>query len=177
MTSFFSMMSGAPHVADQTWGMSRDDLGYYLSIGAMGMMISTFVTARIAEHIDNNKIMLCGVTVVVLGVLTSSSLFALGFTHPICFFGPMFLNGIGAGFVLPTSTAQALSITPQMAGTASGMMTFLQFSIAGIAAQLIGYFDHSTPWSVIGFMAFSVIMSGLMALCAVALAKRSPATA
>ena len=175
MTSFFSMMSGAPNVAEQAWGLSRDNLGYYLSIGAMGMMISTFVTARIAEKVDNNKILMVGVVIVCSGVVVSSTLFGLGFNHPIYLFGPMFLNGIGAGFVLPTTTAQALSITPKMAGTASGMMTFLQFSIAGIAAQLIGFFDHSTPWSVIGFMAVSVVLSLLMAVMAVALWQRRPA--
>ena len=175
MTSFFSMMSGAPHVAEHAWGLSRDELGYYLGIGAAGMIISTFVTARIAEHIDNNKLILIGVSVVVLGVGTSITLFSLGYNHPLSLFGPMFLNGIGAGFVLPTTTAQALSITPKMAGTASGMMTFLQFIIAGLAAQLIGYFDHSTPWSVLGFMAVAVIMAVIMAVSAVSFARRQPA--
>jgi DHA1 family bicyclomycin/chloramphenicol resistance-like MFS transporter len=177
MTSFFSMMSGAPHVAENTWNLSRDELGYYLGIGAAGMMISTFVTARIAERFDNNKLIITGASIVAFGVVTSCTLFALGFNHPLALFGPMFLNGIGAGFVLPTTTAQALSITPKMAGTASGMMTFLQFIIAGIAAQLIGYFDHSTPWSVLGFMAVAVTMAMIMAFSAVNLARRKAAAA
>jgi DHA1 family bicyclomycin/chloramphenicol resistance-like MFS transporter len=177
MTSFFSMMSGAPHVAENTWSLSRDELGYYLGIGATGMMISTFITARIAERFDNNKLIITGASIVVFGVVTSCTLFALGFNHPLSLFGPMFLNGIGAGFVLPTTTAQALSITPRMAGTASGMMTFLQFIIAGIAAQLIGYFDHSTPWSVLGFMAVAVTLAMIMAISAVSLARRRAAAA
>ena len=172
MTSFFSMMSGAPHVAENTWSLSRDELGYYLGIGATGMMISTFVTARIAEHVDNNKMILTGVSIVAFGVLTSITLFSLGYNHPLSLFGPMMLNGLGAGLVLPTTTAQALSITPKMAGTASGMMTFLQFIIAGLAAQLIGYFDHSSAWSVLGFMAAAVTMAVIMGVCAVNLSRR-----
>ena len=99
-------------------------------------------------------------------------LFGMGFNHPASLFGPMFLNGIGAGFVLPTSTAQALSITPKMAGTASGMMTFLQFTIAGLAAQLIGYFDHTTPWSVLTFMITAVAGAIIMGVVAVTLARK-----
>jgi MFS transporter, DHA1 family, multidrug resistance protein len=177
MTSFFSMMSGAPHVAENTWGLGRDELGYYLGIGAAGMMISTYVTARIAEHVDNNKMILTGVSIVAFGVLTSITLFSLGYNHPLSLFGPMMLNGLGAGLVLPTTTAQALSITPKMAGTASGMMTFLQFIIAGLAAQLIGYFDHSSAWSVLGFMATAVTMAVIMAVFAVRLSRRREASA
>ena len=172
MTSFFSMMSGAPQVAEHTWGISRDELGYYLGIGATGMMISTYITARIAQVYDNNKLILAGVGLVASGVLTSIALVSFGFDHPLALFGPMFLNGLGAGFVLPTSTAQALSISPKMAGTASGMMTFLQFIMAGIAAQMIGYFDHSSPWSIIGFMAFAVVLAAIMAVSAVSIARR-----
>ena len=81
MTSFFSMMSGAPHVAENTWGLSRDELGYYLDIGATGMIISTYITARIAEHFDNNTLIIAGVSVVALGVVTSIILFSLGQNH------------------------------------------------------------------------------------------------
>ena len=172
MTSFFSLMSGAPHVAVNTWDLSRDELGYYFGIGAVGMMASTFITARIAEHVENDKLILVGVSITALGVLVSIALFSLGFNHPLSLFGPMMLNGIGTGFVLPTTTAQALSIIPKMAGTASGMMTFLQFIIAGLAAQLIGYFDHSTAWSILGFMVAAVTLAVIMAVSAVGVARR-----
>ncbi len=177
MTSFFSMMSGAPQVAEHTWGLARDELGYYLGIGAMGMMCSTFITARIAEHVDNNLMMQFGLMIVALGVGVSATCFWIGYNHPIFFFGPMFLNGIGAGFVLPTATTGALSIVPRMAGTASGMMTFLQFAIAGVAAQLIGYFDHSTPWAVLGFMAVSVSLAVACGQGAVSMVRRKTAAA
>lgn len=172
MTSFFSMMSGAPYVADLVWSIGRDELGYYLGLGGLGMMIGTFVTARIAERVDNNRLMLVGLGFIALGTGTIVVLQAAGLPYAYTFFGPMVMTGFGAGLCLPTATTGALAIVPRMAGTASGMMTFLQFLVAGIAAQAVGYFDHTSPWPVIGFMIVATCLAILCALMAIRLSRR-----
>lgn len=172
MTAFFAMMSGAPHVAELAWQLPKDQLGYYLGLAGLGMMISTFITARVAEHVDNNKLMLAGLGCHLTAVLLMSALFALGFNHPASLFGPMLITGLGSGFVLPTATTGALAIIPRMAGTASGMMIFMQFAIAGTAAQAIGFFDHTTAWSTIGFMIGATCLGMISALAAVRLDRK-----
>ena len=47
--------------------------------------------------------------------------------------------GVGNGLLLPTSIAGAVSIRPQVAGTASGMTGFIQMVIGACAAQLSGH--------------------------------------
>ncbi len=86
------------------------------------------------------------------------------------------INGFGAGFVLPTSTARALSASPRMTGTAAGMMTFLQFAFGTIAAQAQGSFDHSTVWPVLGFIIAGNGISALFAFRAIASRKRLSAS-
>lgn len=172
MTSFFAMMSGAPHVAELAWNLPKDELGYYLGLGGLGMMISTFITARVAEHVDNNKLMIGGLCLNLAAVLLIAALFALGYNHPASLFGPMVISGLGSGFVLPTATTGALAITPRMAGTASGMMIFMQFAIAGTAAQAIGFFDHTTAWSTTGFMMGATCLAMISALIAVSLDRK-----
>jgi DHA1 family bicyclomycin/chloramphenicol resistance-like MFS transporter len=174
MTGFFAMMSGAPHVAHDAWRIAPDELGFYLGAGGLGMMMSTFITARIAERVDNNKMLLAGFACMAVGLGTIVLLFALGFNHPLSLFGPAVINGFGAGFCLPTSTSGALAETPRMAGTASGMMTFLQFAAAGVAAQAIGYFDHHTVWPVVGFMVVGNAVAAYFAFKAVTAAGRRP---
>ena len=172
MTSFFSMMSGAPFVADLVWSIGRDELGYYLGLGGLGMMIGTFVTARIAERVDNNRLMLIGLGFIALSTGAIVVLQAVGLSYAYTFFGPMVMTGFGAGLCLPTSTTGALAIVPRMAGTASGMMTFLQFLVAGIAAQAVGYFDHTSPWPVTGFMVAATCFAIVCALLAIGLSRR-----
>jgi len=54
-------------------------------------------------------------------------------------FLPQIVVGIGNGLLLPTAVAGAVSIRPQVAGTASGMTGFIQMAICAGAAQLSGY--------------------------------------
>jgi DHA1 family bicyclomycin/chloramphenicol resistance-like MFS transporter len=46
---------------------------------------------------------------------------------------------MGNGLLLPTAVAGAVSIRPQVAGTASGMTGFIQMAIGAGAAQLSGH--------------------------------------
>ena len=174
MTGFFSFLSGAPHIAELAWQLPRDELGVYLGLAGIGMMASTYMTARVAEHVDNNKLMVAGLCCSLISVAIVATLFSLGFNHPASLFGPMLINGFGSGLVLPTSTTGALSFTPRMAGTASGMMIFLQFALAGIAAQAIGYFDHHTPWVILGFLGGAVSVGLVCAIGVLILLRWQP---
>jgi DHA1 family bicyclomycin/chloramphenicol resistance-like MFS transporter len=54
-------------------------------------------------------------------------------------FLPQIVIGFGNGLLLPTSVAGAVSIRPQIAGTASGTTGFIQMAIAAAAAQFGGH--------------------------------------
>jgi len=54
-------------------------------------------------------------------------------------FLPHVIIGFGNGLLLPTAIAGAVSIRPQVAGTASGMTGFIQMAIGAVAAQLSGH--------------------------------------
>lgn len=172
MVSFFGMMSGVPYVAEEAWNIAPDQLGFYLGAGGLGMMASAFITARVAETVDHDSLLMIGFAVIGVGVTTSVVLFAAGVNHPLSLFGPAVINGFGAGFVLPTSTSRALSASPRMIGTAAGMMTFLQFAFGTVAAQAQGSFDHSTVWPVLGFIIAGNGLSAVFAFWAIASRKR-----
>ena len=52
---------------------------------------------------------------------------------------PQIIVGFGNGLLLPSSIAGAVSIRPQVAGTASGITGFIQMAIGAAAAQLGGH--------------------------------------
>ena len=57
----------------------------------------------------------------------------------VTIFLPQIIVGIGNGLLLPTSVAGAVSIRPQVAGTASGLTGFIQMAIGAVAAQSSGH--------------------------------------
>ena len=54
-------------------------------------------------------------------------------------FLPQLVIGAGNGLLLPTAVAGAVSIRPHVAGTASGLIGFIQMAIGAAAAQLAGH--------------------------------------
>jgi DHA1 family bicyclomycin/chloramphenicol resistance-like MFS transporter len=77
----------------------------------------------------------------------------------ISIFLPQIIVGLGNGLLLPTAVAGAVSIRPQVAGTASGMTGFIQMTIGAVAAQLgghlIGHASDAMPMLLL-MLAFGV---------------------
>ena len=56
---------------------------------------------------------------------------------PAIIFLPQFLISYGNGVLLPNAIAGAVSIRPQAAGTASGMIGFTQMALGAAATQIV----------------------------------------
>ena len=54
-------------------------------------------------------------------------------------FAPQMIIGFASGFMLPNAIAGAVSVRPQAAGAASGIMGFMQMGLGAATAQLIGH--------------------------------------
>ena len=61
----------------------------------------------------------------------------------------IFLPGTGMAFanglIMPNAQAAAVSINPRIAGSASGLMSFMQMSTGAAFAQLAGVLQDGTP--------------------------------
>lgn len=56
----------------------------------------------------------------------------------LALFGPMLLVGIGNGMALPSTTAAAISVRPQAAGAASGLIGALQTGFGAVLSSVCG---------------------------------------
>ena len=52
--------------------------------------------------------------------------------------GPMFVFGMGAGVASPAALTQAISVNPQVIGSASGLYGFSQMGVGAICTALVG---------------------------------------
>jgi formate hydrogenlyase subunit 3/multisubunit Na+/H+ antiporter MnhD subunit len=52
--------------------------------------------------------------------------------------GPMFVFGMGAGVASPAALSQAISVNPQVIGSASGLYGFSQMGVGAICTALVG---------------------------------------
>jgi DHA1 family bicyclomycin/chloramphenicol resistance-like MFS transporter len=137
---FFSFLAGAPHVVVSMLGRTSAEYGLWFFIPAIGFMAGNFAVSRLTARFGIDVLIWWGIAFTIAGCLINAAVYvALPGWEMATLFLPQVIIGFGNGLLLPTAIAGAVSIRPQVAGTASGMTGFIQMAIGAGAAQLSGH--------------------------------------
>jgi DHA1 family bicyclomycin/chloramphenicol resistance-like MFS transporter len=143
---FFSFLGGAPHVAVSMLGRTSAEYGLWFFVPSFGFMTGNFVVSRLSTRLGIDALIWWGIAATIVGCLiTVTAYLAFPGWEMTTIFLPQLIVGLGNGLLLPTSIAGALSIRPQIAGTASGCAGFIQMAIGAGAAQLGGHVVARAP--------------------------------
>ena len=118
---FFAFIGGASFVAETVLNLSPAELGVYFIFVPSGYMLGNFLTGRYSRRIGLDKMMMVGCFITTLAILIGLAFFFADIIHPLTFFGPFTLIGLGNGMVLPNANAGIVSVKPHLAGSASGL--------------------------------------------------------
>jgi DHA1 family bicyclomycin/chloramphenicol resistance-like MFS transporter len=125
-------------VATEVLKMTPAELGLHFSMIALGYMSGNFLSGRFAARAGILRMITIGATASLCGVVIMLTLFGLGIVHPLSFFGPILLVGLGNGLSLPSATSGMLSVRPHLAGSASGLGGALMIGGGAALAVLAG---------------------------------------
>lgn len=130
--AFYAFLAGAPLAAQAVFRIPPAEIGFYMGAITAGFVCGSFLAARHAHRFPLATAILCGRVVACMGPAIALALFFGGATHAIAWFGPCVLIGIGNGLSNPGAHAGAMSVRPELAGSASGLAGAM--TIAGGAA-------------------------------------------
>ncbi|HEY6995395.1 MAG TPA: multidrug effflux MFS transporter [Xanthobacteraceae bacterium] len=137
---FFSFLGGAPHVVVSMLGRTSAEYGLWFFLPSIGFMAGNFAVSRLTGRFGIDALIWWGIAATIVGCLISVLAYvALPGWEMTTIFLPQIIVGFGNGLLLPTAVAGAVSIRPQVAGTASGLTGFVQMAIGASAAQVGGY--------------------------------------
>jgi len=137
---FFSFLAGAPHVVVTMLQRTSAEFGLWFFLPSIGFMTGNFAVSRLTARFGIDTLIWAGIVLTIVGSLINAVVYAaLPGWDLATIFLPQVIIGIGNGLLLPTAVAGAVSIRPQVAGTASGATGFIQMIIGAGAAQLSGY--------------------------------------
>lgn len=166
--AFYAFLAGAPIVAAQTFGLSGTGLGIALGSITGGFMVGSFVGARFSPRIGPDRVMLAG-RVIALAGLTAGLVAATALPpEPLSLFAFTIFIGLGNGLTTPSANAGALSVIPDLAGTASGMTGALTVGTGAVATTLIGWAMTGLPTptaflTILLAIKFASLLSALLA--------------
>lgn len=170
--AFFGFIAGAPFVVVETMGRSPDVYGFYFLLSAGAYMIGNYLSGRFGVMLGSERLARIGLHLSMVSVTAELLFLAILPWSPATLFLPLMLNGVGNGLTIPGGTAAALSIRPDLAGTAAGLVGATQLGIGAAASILVGYFVTIWPQSL-AWNLFFFILLGWASLAGFAGRRRS----
>jgi DHA1 family bicyclomycin/chloramphenicol resistance-like MFS transporter len=137
--TFFAFVGGAPHIVVTLMGESSTVYGLWFIINAAGYMVGNAICGRYAARFGSDRLILWGSAMMLVAALVQFAIAAGGLMiHPAMLFVPQAAIAFANGLQLPGAIAGAVSVKPEVAGSASGILGFAQMGLGAIAAQIAG---------------------------------------
>ena len=135
---FFAYLAGSSFVYQEVYGVSPAAFSLLFAVNAVGMLGANDLNHRLLARFTPQQLLggalvaYLGAGGVVLAVLLAGGLpvWALA--------APLFVLVASVGLVIPNSTALALSLHPDAAGSASALFGTLRLGLGALATPLVG---------------------------------------
>jgi len=173
MGMFMAFLGAAPFVTINVLERPPTEFGLFFVLISAGFMAGTFMTARLGQRIGLDRMMRVGSGLaVVFGVVMLAFVLA-GVWSPWTIFLPGMGMAFANGLSMPNAQAGAVSISPRFAGTASGLLAFLQMLMGAGFAQLAGMLQDDTPLPMAVIMLTASTLAFLSAVFLTRVGKQS----
>jgi MFS transporter, DHA1 family, multidrug resistance protein len=161
--SFFLLIGGAPYVVVEFMRQSPAVYGAYFIANGAGYMLGNFVSGRFGKRLGSERLMVLGTNLSLVSILIELPFVVFDYWTPATLFLPLALNAVGNGLTIPGGMASALSVRPDLAGTAAGLAGATQLGVGALSAMVVGYTVPLWPASLVYLMLFAAA-GGCLAL-------------
>ncbi len=165
----FAFLAGAAFVFVTV--LDRGEAGFGVLFGAvmLGNLTGAILSSRIGRRVGIDRVVAGATWMALLAGAAMAACAWGGVRHPAAIVVPMFAYMVALMMIVPQAMAGALTPFAQMAGAASSLLQFMQFTLASTAALIVGLaFDHTerpmatviAVSALLAFLAFRVLRPG-----------------
>jgi DHA1 family bicyclomycin/chloramphenicol resistance-like MFS transporter len=169
--AFYVFLAGAPFVASHVFALSPAMVGVGLGSITGGFILGATLTARLAPRLGIARLIVAGRLVPLAGLTVGLALFLGGLSHPLILFGTTITVGVGNGLTLSNANAGAMSVRPDLAGTAAGLAGALSIAIGAgltwVSAAVVAW--QTSPLTLLTMMIGCIAASFAAGLVAIRL--------
>jgi MFS transporter, DHA1 family, multidrug resistance protein len=166
--TFFIFASGGAYVAIVQMHRASAEYGAWFALGSIAYMAGNLTSARLTPKLGSHRMIWIGLAMQIGGSVLNLICGLVGLNvNPAWFFGVQIIVSYGNGYCMPNLAAGAVSVRPQAAGTASGVMGFCQMGVGAMVSQLGahlgGDFSTTVPLNLAGVI-LSLCCAGVVAV-------------
>ena len=170
--SWFTFLASAPYLLSEVLHEPPSTYGLMILLPMAAYIFGNAGVARLSVAVGSGRLLIIGLTLsLASGVMLA--VWCLAELTPSALFVPMAISSVGNGLSQPPAIAAGLSVHPRIAGAASGLLGFLQMTVAALGTLLIGRLPHDSALA----MVIVVLASLALALAFGLLALRRPGAA
>ena len=153
-TSMYAFIASAPFIFVDQLHRPAHEAGIYLAILVSGVWLGSFLTSHLISRVRVDRLMTRSnaLSVVAAFVLLGAAL--SGHLSVPLIVACMFLFTVGVGMASPPALTQAISVNPQVIGSASGLYGFTQMAVGALCTALAGM-GHANP-----ALASAIVLAG-----------------
>jgi len=165
--ALFAFIAGSPFVYIEHFGVPPQYYGFLFGINMIGMMIGSFINARIVVRVGGDRLLRIGCAIGVTGgiILLITGLGHIGGIAGIAI--PAFIVLAMLSMVGANAVSGALALFPMRAGSAAALAGALQFGMGALSGAIVGWLADGTPGPMSAIMFGSVLVALLVNLALV----------
>ena len=157
MAGLFAFLAGSAFVFVDVMGQGERGFGFLFGAVMLGNITGATIGSRLVTRWGIDRLLARATWLVLVAGLSLLVLAWAGVRHPLAVVVPMFVYMIGLMTTMPPATAGALTPFPEIAGSASSLMSFAQFVVASSAALAVGLTFDGTPRAMATVIAIAAI--------------------
>ena len=137
-TSMYAFIGASPFIFAHQLHRPLYEVGVYPAIVLAGVWIGSVVATRLIPRVPIDRLAVWSNLLSVVASFVLLGVTLSGHLSVLLVISPMFVFGLGTGVASPAALTQAISINPEVIGSASGLYGFSQMGIGAICTALVG---------------------------------------
>lgn len=160
-SGLFAFLAGSSFVFVSVIGTGEKGFGLLFGIVMAGNITGSTIGSRLVARLGIDRMLQYSTVLMLVSGLAVALLAWARVTHPLAIVVPMFAFMVAFMTTMPQATAGALTPFPEIAGSASSLLSFCQLLLASTAALLVGMtFDGTQRPMATAIAAASVLTFG-----------------
>jgi len=165
----FAYISGSPFVLINGYRVSPAHYGLYFAASALALMVGSASGGQLLQRRwPPRRLLAVGAATLCAGGIALMLGVRAPATGVVGFMGPILVYFVGLGLVGPSAVAMAMDPVPEVAGTASAAIGFLQMLAGAASGYVTTRFGGDDPRTV----ARIIVVMGILATLLVVLSER-----
>jgi DHA1 family bicyclomycin/chloramphenicol resistance-like MFS transporter len=139
-------------VAVNVMGLTATQYGLWFTSLPLGFAVGSLIPGRFFRGMPIDRIVFWGGLTIIVSVVVMTVWAGIDTHSPLALFLPMFTMSIGQGISTPAAQAGGIALARNLAGTASGMFIFIQWTLAAVSAQISGLIADGTVYPALALI-------------------------